>query len=68
MFRFGLLRRALQMVQEADLGSITDEAHAVEGLGLAPRLIVGSPANIKVTTAGDWPLAAAILTVQGRFK
>lgn len=60
MFRAGLLRRAL----EGDLAQITDEASAIERLGHAPLLVAGSPANLKVTTAADLPLAEAILRAQ----
>lgn len=64
MFRVGLLRRALDA---ADLDAVTDEASAVERLGLAPRLVAGQATNIKVTTADDVPLACAILAAQGRI-
>jgi 2-C-methyl-D-erythritol 4-phosphate cytidylyltransferase len=61
MFRYGLLARAL-----ADGAALecTDEAQAVERLGLAPRLIRGSAANFKVTYAEDLALAAAILAAR----
>ncbi|HTP99774.1 MAG TPA: 2-C-methyl-D-erythritol 4-phosphate cytidylyltransferase [Casimicrobiaceae bacterium] len=62
MFRFGVLRRACGAPEAAQC---TDEAQAVEALGLAPRLVVGSPANIKITFADDLALAAAILAGQG---
>jgi len=39
----------------------TDEAQALEHAGLAPRLVEGEATNIKITTAGDLALAAAIL-------
>jgi 2-C-methyl-D-erythritol 4-phosphate cytidylyltransferase len=58
MFRYGLLRRALE---QEDLSTITDEASAIERLGLHPRLIPGSAANLKVTYAEDAQLAALIL-------
>ena len=61
MFRFGVLRRAF--ASPAAL-ACTDEAQAVEALGLTPRLVRGSPANLKITFAEDLPLAAAILTMQ----
>jgi 2-C-methyl-D-erythritol 4-phosphate cytidylyltransferase/2-C-methyl-D-erythritol 2,4-cyclodiphosphate synthase len=60
MFRLGLLRRALQAAQDAGRDP-TDEAQAVEWLGEAPRLIAGNPGNIKITTAADLALAAALL-------
>lgn len=58
MFRHGLLRRALEA---ADLDAVTDEAAAVEGLGLHPLLVEGSARNIKVTYADDVALAEAFL-------
>ena len=61
MFRFGVLRRAF--VAESAL-ACTDEAQAVEALGLAPRLVRGSPANLKITYPEDLALAAAILAAQ----
>lgn len=64
MFRAGLLARALE---GGDLATITDEASAVERLGLSPRLITGRASNIKVTTADDLPLVHAILAAQGRI-
>jgi 2-C-methyl-D-erythritol 4-phosphate cytidylyltransferase len=62
MFRYALLKRALEA---ADLSAITDEASAVEALGLSPRLVSGSTANIKVTFPQDFALAEAILRMQG---
>jgi 2-C-methyl-D-erythritol 4-phosphate cytidylyltransferase len=61
MFRFGVLARALA---EGCRTEVTDESQAVEALGLAPQLVRGSPANIKITYGDDLPLAEAILTMQ----
>ncbi len=61
MFRYGVLRRAFAA---AGALACTDEAQAVEALGLAPLLVRGSPANIKITYAEDLALAAAILAAQ----
>jgi len=44
----------------------TDESQAVEALGLAPRLVRGSAANIKIKFADDLSLASAILVSQER--
>lgn len=63
MFRFGVLRRALAA---SDASGVTDEAGAVEAAGHVPRLVRGSPANIKITYAGDLALAAAILAAQDK--
>ena len=53
MFRLGLVERALQAMGAA----ATDEASAVEALGLAPRLVRASIANFKVTWPEDFALA-----------
>jgi len=58
MFRYGLLMRALS---EADLAHVTDEASAVETLGLKPKLVNGSSRNIKVTYPEDVALAERLL-------
>jgi len=58
MFRYGLLTRALD---SADLAAVTDEASAMEALGLSPRLVPGSERNIKVTYPEDLALAELIL-------
>lgn len=52
MFRLGLLHRALAQALAAEV-AITDEASAVEWLGLAPRLIEGRADNLKVTRPED---------------
>ncbi|MGI4777049.1 MAG: 2-C-methyl-D-erythritol 4-phosphate cytidylyltransferase [Janthinobacterium lividum] len=57
MFSIGLLGDALRSVGDA----VTDEASAVEALGLAPLLVPGSASNFKVTYAEDFELAEAIL-------
>jgi len=56
MFRAGLLAQALQQG-----GSFTDEASAVEALGLQPRLVLSEPANFKVTYPQDLLLAELLL-------
>jgi len=56
MFRLGLLRRALEQAGPA----VTDEAGAVEALGLSPRLVEGDAANLKVTWPSDFRLAEAL--------
>ena len=66
MFRFGLLRRALRGALDAG-HLVTDEASAVERLGLAPRLVEGQSDNIKVTRPEDLPLARFYLAEQGRL-
>jgi 2-C-methyl-D-erythritol 4-phosphate cytidylyltransferase len=61
MFRYELLHRALQAAMRAGI-QVTDEAGAVESLGERPRLIPGSPRNIKVTRPEDLSLAEALLS------
>jgi len=57
MFRMALLQRAL-----AEAGdTVTDEASAIEALGLKPRLVSGELENLKVTWPGDFSLAARLL-------
>ena len=60
MFRVGLLRRALGLCRERGR-AVTDEAAAVESLGLRPRLLRGHADNVKVTNPEDAALAEAIL-------
>lgn len=52
MFRYALLLHALERATE-----VTDEASAIEALGLQPRLVEGSPRNFKVTLPHDVALA-----------
>lgn len=61
VFRFGALRRALDAALAARRLP-TDEAQALEWAGHRPRLVAGRADNIKVTTADDLALAAAILS------
>ena len=56
MFRAGLLTQAL-----ARCATATDEAAAVESLGLRARLVAGSRENLKVTFPEDLAIAEAIL-------
>jgi 2-C-methyl-D-erythritol 4-phosphate cytidylyltransferase len=60
MFRHGRLAEALRQALAA--GRLpTDEAQAIEWLGERPVLVEGSAGNIKVTSAEDLLLAAALL-------
>jgi 2-C-methyl-D-erythritol 4-phosphate cytidylyltransferase len=56
MFRYAMLRRALETVDD-----VTDESSAIEALGLQPKLVEGSPRNFKVTLPQDVPLAEMYL-------
>lgn len=66
IFRFGLLRRAL-LDAERDHVTVTDEAQALERIGVRAKLVAGSPFNIKVTRAEDLATAAGILKMQDGF-
>ena len=60
MFRLGLLVQAIEQ-----MGSqVTDESSAIEGLGLAPKLVASSSHNFKVTYPEDFALAEAILKLR----
>jgi 2-C-methyl-D-erythritol 4-phosphate cytidylyltransferase len=59
MFRLALLRGALEKALEQGL-EITDEASAIEALGLEPRLVLGSARNFKVTYPDDLALAESM--------
>ena len=61
MFRYGLLREALHRAK-TDQAAVTDESSALERLGYRPALLIGSPANIKVTYPQDLELAAWYLS------
>jgi 2-C-methyl-D-erythritol 4-phosphate cytidylyltransferase len=63
LFRVGSLRAALS----GALDAVTDESSAMERAGHAPRLVLGSASNLKVTTPEDLVLARAILGEQGRL-
>lgn len=61
MFRRGGLTRALSAALAAG-AQVTDEASAMERLGLKPRLVEGREDNLKVTTPADRVLAEFILS------
>jgi 2-C-methyl-D-erythritol 4-phosphate cytidylyltransferase len=57
MFRLGQLQHALQHAG----AQVTDEASAIEALGLAPRLVPAPLENFKVTYPADFDLADRLL-------
>jgi 2-C-methyl-D-erythritol 4-phosphate cytidylyltransferase len=65
MFRYGVLRRALTLSIDRER-AVTDEASAIEALGLRPLLVPGRADNVKLTLPADHQLAAAIMTTEGR--
>jgi len=60
MFGYARLTQALEDAVTLGL-AVTDEAQAMERLGLPARLVRGSPFNIKVTTVSDLVMAESIL-------
>ena len=61
MFRHGLLLQALSRSAR-----LSDEAGAVEAMGLKPKLVLGSATNLKVTYQEDLQLAQTILSSRGK--
>tara|TARA_Y100000782_G_C10073713_1_gene218963 strand:- start:25 stop:690 length:666 start_codon:yes stop_codon:yes gene_type:complete len=61
VFRYAELKHALQKAL-ADGFEVTDEASAMEHLGLSPALVAGQASNIKVTRPEDLALAEFFLS------
>jgi len=59
-FKVSVLNKALQLVRRKHL-LVTDESSAVELLGEEVHIVPASSANIKITTADDLMLAAALM-------
>ena len=59
MFRYETLVHALSSSPD-----VTDEAQAIEALGMSPLLVAGSSRNIKITLPDDAELAAYYLSQQ----
>lgn len=62
MFRLGVLQQALERAGP----HVTDEASAIESLGLKPLLVPNGTQNFKVTYPGDFALAEAVLKARLR--
>ena len=60
MFRYGTLIKALQSFK----GAATDEAEAIEALGLRPKLVQGELRNLKITYPQDLVLLEALFRVE----
>ena len=61
MFRLGALTAALQLAEATGFAGITDEASAMEAVGVQPLLVPGSALNFKLTYPEDFVLAEAVL-------
>jgi len=59
MFKYATLKRALESFN----GSPTDEAEAIEALGLKPKLVTGELRNLKVTYPQDLAVLSALFNV-----
>src|SRR5665648_1059994 len=59
VFRAGALR---DVYSRADLDGATDDATLLERGGYKVGLVASTPANVKITTPTDLPLAGALLT------
>ena len=60
MFRYGTLVKALQSFE----GAATDEAEAIEALGLQPKLVRGELRNLKITYPQDLVLLEALFVLE----
>lgn len=60
LFRYKLLKQAIEK-SLADKVLVTDEASAIESIGLQPKMVMGSARNIKITLPEDLVLASAFL-------
>jgi 2-C-methyl-D-erythritol 4-phosphate cytidylyltransferase len=60
LFRVGALAEAIDTAQRAGC-ELTDEASAMEFVGVRPLLVMGSSANIKITYSSDLAIAEALL-------
>lgn len=60
MFRYDTLKTALMQFE----GTPTDEAQAIEALGLQPKLVIGDLRNLKVTYPQDLAVLTALMHAQ----
>ena len=67
MFRLHALHVALEAASASGL-PVTDEASAMEFVGQQPRLVEGSPMNIKITRPEDLDVAEVYLIRQQRLR
>lgn len=60
MFRYAMLKEALTTFN----GTPTDEAEAIEALGLKPKLVTGALRNLKVTYPQDLAVLSALIPLK----
>ena len=63
MFRLVILKSALQALREQNI-TVTDEASAIEFVGLEPVMVEGHADNIKITVSTDLALAQLFMQQQ----
>ena len=66
MFRLNALRGALTDLQQRQVIA-TDEASAMEFMGMRPLVVKGAEANLKITTPSDLPLAEYFLETEAKI-
>jgi 2-C-methyl-D-erythritol 4-phosphate cytidylyltransferase len=66
-FKLDLLKKAFDYIQEKEI-TVTDEAAAVELISDEVRLVETTEPNIKITTADDLPIAAAMLKLESNHN
>lgn len=66
MFRLQKLQQAISAALQKGMVA-TDEAQAIEAMGLSPRLVQGCPDNIKVTLHSDLALAELFISEQEKI-
>lgn len=66
MFRYQVLRDALNQFQQTHLTTPTDEAQAIEAFGFSPTLVAGHLSNLKITYPNDLTLAELIINAQSK--
>jgi 2-C-methyl-D-erythritol 4-phosphate cytidylyltransferase len=65
MFHLNVLRGALSDLKQRN-SIVTDEASAMEFMGMRPLMVKGSDSNLKITTPSDLPLAEYFLEVEAK--
>ncbi len=64
MFRYATLKNALTQFAKKYNSAPTDEAEAIEALGLTPKLVIGELQNLKVTYPHDLAVIAALMKIE----
>ena len=67
MFRFQVLYDALRDIRSRG-GSVTDDAAAMEFLGMRPLMVVSDSSNIKITNPSDIPLAEYFVEAEQKAR